>query len=111
MSLVKNSSSKVDKVDIFTILVDVMEDESFKTLFNSCFNTWDETKAIIMIMKTYQYLKLNGSIEGKSRRESVLFLKNTINDHYTREVIVQNMNNFINDIKNMEDFLLQDTPR
>tara|TARA_Y100000389_G_scaffold198299_2_gene234581 strand:- start:6364 stop:6744 length:381 start_codon:yes stop_codon:yes gene_type:complete len=55
-SLLKSDASSGEE-SAYDSIIDLMNQKEFRNLFDKYFNDYSEIKAIIMIMKSYQYLE------------------------------------------------------
>ena len=78
------------------ILSDVMRNPSFRELFDSYFNTWDDVKAVFMLMKVYQIIdrKLKEKNVEISSDQMVFIVQSAFSDGKFRRLITNDMNEF-----------------
>ena len=84
----------------------LMNNSEFRTFFDKYFNDWDEIKAVLMFMKTYQFIdheyKKYFNISPTPEKMSII-LKDMMNNNECRNVLVKSMDNFINNDNNNND--------
>ena len=74
-------------------LGDVMEDPNFRSFFDENFGTWDDCKAVLMVMKGYQVLR-NTNKEA-SKEEILVTLEKMLKKRETRKQLCNTMNDFM----------------
>ena len=92
------------KVDVILLeLSHLMNNSEFKH-FDKYFNDWDEIKAVLMSIKTYQFIDQNTKIFCISPTpKNVYNSKEMMNNNECRNVLVKSMDNFINNDNNNND--------
>lgn len=91
----KGPVTKHTKPDTFLgKLGDVMEDPKFRSFFDENFGTWDDCKAVLMVMKGYQILKQNTD-STTSKEEILVTLEKMLKKGETRRQLCNTMNVFM----------------
>jgi len=84
--------------EVMRLISDVMSDTNFRELFDKNFNTWDDVKAILMIMKLYQNIEIE-HIKNKGVPPDKMTIlgavKEVIQDTDLRLSVVNAMTNFM----------------
>lgn len=81
-------------------LAEIMDDSKFRSFFDSYFNEWDECKAVLMMMKTYQFLDRKFHITENKKLEKEEFIKileEGFSNSEFRQYVIKSMNNFIDE--------------
>jgi predicted nucleic-acid-binding protein len=84
----------------FDLIMELMNDENFRSLFDSQFNDFSNIKSILVIMKTYAYLEKR-YIQEYGYKPSKDYMANGIQklmrDNNTRKFLVESTRCFMND--------------
>ena len=95
----QDSTSEDEPRDFMVKLGKIMSDPQFKGFFKDYFNDWSDIKTAIMFMKTYafideEYYKSTG--HHMDPEELVEVLRKMMKDRDCRQLIVQNMDGYMN---------------
>lgn len=84
----------------FDLIMELMNDENFRSLFDSQFHDFSNIKSILVIMKTYAYLEKR-YIQEYGSKPSKEYMANGIQklmrDNNTRKFLVESTRSFMND--------------
>jgi hypothetical protein len=75
-------------------LANVMEDSSFKLFFDENFGTWDDCKAVLMVMKAYTVVRKRMG-DSATKEEVITTLKALINQRDSRKQLCNTMQAFM----------------
>lgn len=75
-------------------LLDLMQDDKFRRVFTTHFNTWDDVKTVIILMKVYELIEQNyPKLSPKAR---LYILNEAIKNANTRECMFRQANEQMN---------------
>ena len=100
-----NSESNSESNSILNMISNIMSDKTFRQIFDEHFNSWDDIKAILMIMKVYQLIESKCNEKGiKPTSDDIVFaIKTSMNNSSLRSIIREDMSNFINSDKDFKN--------
>lgn len=93
--------------DFFEELATVMSNEEFRKFFTEYFGSWDDIKAIMMIMKTYEYIdseyqeRTGGKMMEPSKIADVM--RAIMKKHEFRKIMVEGVNEFMDNRQKFKD--------
>jgi len=104
-SIIKKEQNSSESNSILNMISSIMSNTTFREIFDEHFNSWDDIKAILMIMKVYQLIEFKCKQSGitPTNDDIVFAIKTSMNDSSLRSIIREDMTNFINidkDFKN-----------
>ena len=102
--------SKHAEVNPYDIVINLMNQPDFRILFDTHFNDFSEIKAILLIMKTYQYVEnIYMSTHGKRPTKSFMYtgIRKLMANHETRKFLVDSTQTFMQDQDSFEKIIEQ----
>jgi len=106
-SLTKNVSSS-EEISAYDSIIELMNQKEFRNLFDKYFNDYSEIKAIIMIMKSYQYLEalyIKTYKTSPSKQYMYAGIKRLIANNEMRRFLVDSTVSFMKEEGNFQEIV------
>ena len=108
-SIVTNSNQ--ENINPYDIVINLMNQPDFRLLFDTHFNDFSEIKAILLIMKTYQYVEniYITSHDGRKPTKQFMYvgIRKLMANHETRKFLVDSTQTFMEDQDKFEKIVEQ----
>lgn len=93
----------------YEVIINLMNQDDFRCLFETYFNDFSEIKSVILVMKTYHYLeKVYENRHGKRPTKEYMSsgIRRLMANEHSRRFLIESTNAFLKDERSFENALL-----